>query len=68
MPRGLRKPSRDDSGFAVIQRFGTDFALGHGLAGVVVPESVVTSWMEQADGHDAPDHGTGGHGETEEQP
>jgi hypothetical protein len=44
------------------------FGAAYGLAGVVVPESVVTSWMEQADGHDAPDHGTGGHGETEEQP
>ena len=41
------------------------FGAAYGLAGVVVPESVVTSWMEQADGHDAPDHG--GHGETEEQ-
>ena len=44
------------------------FGAAYGLAGVVVPDSVVTSWMEQADGHDAPDHGTGGHGETEEQP
>ena len=44
------------------------FGAAYGLAGVVVPESVVTSWMEQADGHDAPDHGTGGHRETEEQP
>ena len=44
------------------------FGAAYGLAAVVVPESVVTSWMEQADGHDAPDHGTGGHGETEEQP
>ena len=28
------------------------FGAAYGLAGVVVPESVVTSWMEQADGHD----------------
>ena len=43
------------------------FGAAYGLASVVVPESVVTSWMNQADGHGAPDHGSDGHDETEEE-
>ncbi len=46
------------------------FGAAYGLASVVVPESVVTSWMNQAEGHDAPGPGSdhdSNHGEPEEQ-
>ena len=42
------------------------FGAAYGLAGVVVPDSVVTSWMEQADRHDPGAHTPHGGQPTEE--
>ena len=39
------------------------FGVAYGVAGAVVPDSVVTNWLEQSSTHDqnSGDHGTGGH-------